>query len=92
MNVRKLVDSDLLELFIVLNFPNQHLNHLKNLLTDVDECLEGACDPNAKCINTYGSHYCECEPGMWLILQTNSIEKGKSETGTFFGCYKYQRF
>ncbi|XP_019624540.1 PREDICTED: nidogen-1-like isoform X25 [Branchiostoma belcheri] len=34
--------------------------------TDMDECdlLDPACDPNARCINTFGSYRCECAPGF----------------------------
>uniref|UniRef100_A0A8C9PSL7 Thrombospondin 4 n=1 Tax=Spermophilus dauricus TaxID=99837 RepID=A0A8C9PSL7_SPEDA len=36
----------------------------KQVCTDVDECLNGACVPNSICINTLGSYRCgPCKPG-----------------------------
>nr|XP_042703465.1 adhesion G protein-coupled receptor E3-like [Chrysemys picta bellii] len=35
------------------------------ICTDIDECRKtpGICGPKARCINTYGSYWCECRAG-----------------------------
>ncbi|XP_065275714.1 adhesion G protein-coupled receptor E5 [Emys orbicularis] len=37
----------------------------ENTCQDIDECkkTQGICGPNATCINTYGSYWCECRAG-----------------------------
>ena len=32
--------------------------------TDVNECETALCDPNADCINTFGSYNCLCRQGF----------------------------
>ena len=32
--------------------------------TDIDECLDAPCHPNATCNNTEGSYTCECSDGF----------------------------
>ena len=34
-----------------------------SLLVDVDERSDHACDENANCTNTKGSHFCTCKEG-----------------------------
>ena len=33
-------------------------------LIDINECLDGTCGENAKCVNTEGNYTCECDPGF----------------------------
>ena len=33
------------------------------LFTDINECTEGTHKCKHKCVNTDGSHYCECSDG-----------------------------
>ena len=33
------------------------------LFTDINECAEGTHKCEHKCVNTDGSHYCECSDG-----------------------------
>ena len=35
-----------------------------NIISDVDECLDHDCSPNAVCHNNAGSYQCECDPGF----------------------------
>lgn len=41
------------------------MSFLASLLSDVDECqvFPGVCI-NGKCVNTQGSFFCQCPPGM----------------------------
>ena len=48
------------------------LSHCINLLVDINECEmdSGGCDDI--CINTEGSYYCQCSPGLHLASDQHS--------------------
>ena len=35
----------------------------QNVFTDIDECENNPCDVNALCVNTPGTHICDCNIG-----------------------------
>ena len=32
-------------------------------VSDIDECVDRACDPNAECMDTDGAYVCQCNTG-----------------------------
>ena len=43
-----------------------HMITMSCLVVDIPECERGLddCDPNANCINTFGSYDCNCKTGF----------------------------
>jgi hypothetical protein len=51
----------------------QILSHNVVTISDIDECSDGnfSCHPNATCMNTQGSYYCQCRNGFEGIGKQN---------------------
>ncbi|KAK6969839.1 mucin-like protein [Biomphalaria glabrata] len=54
-------------------FDGYILNDNKTKCEDINECENNPCDPNAKCINSIGSYYCQCNNGFRLNESNKDI-------------------
>ncbi|KAI8738014.1 mucin protein, partial [Biomphalaria glabrata] len=54
-------------------FDGYILNDNKTKCEDINECENNPCDPNAQCINSIGSYYCQCNNGFRLNESNKDI-------------------